>query len=70
MSTISSTGSAVESANLGYQVSIAVAAKTQQVMKDQGQAMLALLEQAAQVAAQTQAQSLDPRVGQNLNVMG
>lgn len=57
----------LSNAQLGQEIGIALAVKAQNVAKDQGQAALALLEQAAQIQQQT---SLEAHLGKRLDVRG
>ncbi len=57
------------SASLSAQVSLAVAQKTQDVAKAQGEAAVAMLQQAAQLQQQLSASS-DPHRGHRLDVLG
>lgn len=62
-----STASEIQSAKIGQAIDTAVAKKSLDMQKMQGQAALALLDQATQIA-QTPAANAMPGVGQNLDV--
>jgi hypothetical protein len=66
VTSLASDFSAIQAAQTQQAVGVAVAKKSMDAAKQQGQAAISLLESAAQI----QQQSLNPNVGRNLDVTG